>query len=390
MWLSGIRIIDFTNLLPGPYATMRLADLGCEVTKVESPDGGDPARYTGPKVAGTGVVFMANNRNKESIVVDLKSDAGHSQALSLIQAADVVIEGFRPGVMQKLGLDYATLCGIHPGIVYCSLTGYGQTGPYVELAGHDLNYMAVSGMLAQLRDAAGQPIVPGVQFADLIGGIVASEAILAALVKRDRTGQGSYIDISMTDALIGMLHNHALLQSVTGEEFGISELGGSRICYHLYQTKDGRTVSLAALEPKFWRAFCAGVGKPEWAGFGFCQAIDGNPEDYPEYEAVKTLFLSWTLAEWTAFANETDCCLQPVLNISEVMTSPHVKARGILQRIPFVEAGPCESKPGKTVSLQDAPARAEPTVFLPQIDTHAGGHLAERPVPDFMKEGVQE
>jgi alpha-methylacyl-CoA racemase len=366
MWLSGIRIIDFTNLLPGPYATMRLADLGCEVIKVEAPNGGDPARLTGPKVAGAGVVFMANNRNKESIIIDLKTESGRKDALTLIEGADVVIEGFRPGVMQKLRLDYTTLLSCNSKLIYCSLTGYGQSGPYSQLAGHDLNYMAVSGMLAQLRDQFGQPVVPSMQFADLIGGIVASEAILAALVKRERTNRGSYIDISMMDALTGMLHNHALLQRAQGEEHGISELNGTRLCYHLYQTKDGRTISLAALEQKFWCNFCGGVGHPDWIGFGLHEAKVGDPI----YESVKALFLSRTLAEWAEFAKTNDCCMQPVLNISEVLNSSHVKERCILHEIPI----------SASKSSEFNHSRAEVT-YLAQIDTHAGGNLAgERPL----------
>ena len=326
MWLSGIQIVDFTNLLPGPYATMRLSDLGAEVVKVEPPNGGDPARYTGPVVSGSGVVFTANSRKKRCVVIDLKTDTGQEQALSLVKGADVVIEGFRPGVMKRFGLDYKSVSVINPKVVYCSLTGYGQSGPFANQAGHDLNYMSISGMLAQLRDNKGEPIVPSVQFADLIGGIAASEAILAALVKRERTGEGSYIDVAMTDALIGMLHVHALLQYETGEEHGIPELNGSLVCYHLYQTKDGRTFSLGALESKFWRNFCEAVGKPEWASAGLTEAADENPV----YEGVKSLFLSKPFAEWLVFSENVDCCLQPVLNISEVLNSTHVKERHIV------------------------------------------------------------
>lgn len=346
MLLAGIRVIDFTRLLPGPYATMRLADLGAEIVKVESPDGGDLARQTDPKIDGEGAVYLANNRNKRTVVLDLKSEEGRSEALSLIDGADVVIEGFRPGVMRKLGLDYETCRNRNQRIVYCSLTGYGQTGTLADLAGHDLNYLALSGFLSQLRDQDGRPITPSVQIGDMVGGIVASEAILAGLVRRGRTGEGTYLDVAMTDALIGMLHNHALIQQATGFEHGVEVLNGKLVCYSLYESADGRAISLGALEPKFWRTFCEAVKKPSWIREQFKPAADGQPI----YEELKELFASRTFAEWTEFGQKVDCCLQPVLNISELLRSQYGQARGIV--------------------IQTSLPAADP---LLQVHTHAGG-----------------
>jgi crotonobetainyl-CoA:carnitine CoA-transferase CaiB-like acyl-CoA transferase len=369
VWLEGIRVIDFTNLLPGPYATLRLAELGAEIIKIEPPNGGDPARHVSPKIDGTGAIFLANHRNKQSVELDLKTDEGRTAAMSLIEDADVVIEGFRPGVMRKLGLDYDAVRVINPRIVYCSLTGYGQTGPLAHLAGHDLNYVALSGVLAQLRGEDGRLVMPSVQLGDIVGGIVASEAILAALVHRGRTGEGAYLDVAMTDALAGMLTYQALVQQATDYQYGIPQLHGTVVCYHLYDTADGRTISLGALEPKFWRNFCEAVGKPAWIDSQFSESVDGQPV----YEEMKAMFRSRSLTEWTEFGRQVDCCLQPVWGIGEFLESDYAKARHI------------------TVQL-DTPSGGK----LRLSNTHAGGHRFGRTErfsanpPEYIRGGGTE
>lgn len=351
--LRSIRVVDFTTLLPGPYASLRLADLGAEVVKVEPP-GGDPARSSRQAVAGQGVVFLANNRNKKSVTLDLKSDSGREAALRLARFADVVLEGFRPGVADRLGIGYAAVKEANPRVVYCSLTGYGQDGPMARRAGHDLNYLAASGMLSLLRDDRGNPIVPKVQLADLAGAVAASEAILGALFRREREGVGGYLDISFTQAVMGLLNTHALIERADGDGGGIFELGGSLLCYNLYQTKDGRFVSLGALEPKFWRAFCEAAQRPEWIPL---QMTPASP-DNPAYAEVAALFRGRGLAWWSEFAERVDCCLQPALDVGEAMDGDFARERQVASDL-------------------DTPSWG----VLRQVHTHAGGQTPaeERP-----------
>lgn len=315
--LSHIRVIDFTRLLPGPYATLRLADLGAKVIKVEEPTG-DPARHTGTSSGEEteGPVFLANNRNKRSIVLDLKTEEGRDRALALASTADVVIESFRPGVANNLGIGYSAISRVRTDIVYCSLTGYGQSGPLSQLGGHDLNYMARSGLLSQLTDQDGNTVIPGMQFADFIGGIVASEAILAALVARDKTGRGACLDVSMTHALMGLLTNHALLHG-QGKQEGLGVLTGQVICYQLYRTKDGRMVSMAALEPKFWKAFCTYFGREDWIPLQMAPAKPGNPM----FDELQTLFLGKDFSEWVLICDALDGCIAPVFHVTEALAS---------------------------------------------------------------------
>lgn len=325
MLLDGIRVVDFTRLLPGPYATLRLADLGAEVIQVESAQGGDPARSMGEKVNGIGAVFQANHRSKRSVFLDLKLEADRQQAVELALSADIVLEGFRPGVADRLGIGYPALSERKPNLVYCSLTGYGQTGPYKDHAGHDLNFLAQSGVLSLFRDAHGRPLQPAIQLADLIGGMVASETLLAALIRRGITGEGAYLDVSITDALLGLLPTHAFYQQALQMECGPEQLTGSLICYHLYRTADGRTVTLAALEPKFWGSFCEGVGRWEWIS----EQYSGATEENPIYVQMKALFADRTMLEWEQFGCAVDCCLRPVLTVGEAISSNYAQGRGV-------------------------------------------------------------
>ncbi|KPV44731.1 CaiB/BaiF CoA transferase family protein [Alicyclobacillus ferrooxydans] len=350
--LSHIRVIDFTRLLPGPYATLRLADLGAKVMKIEEPSG-DPARYAGSDTAqpSAGPVFLANNRNKRSIVLDLKTQEGRDKARALASTADVVIESFRPGVADSLGIGYETLRQVRADIVYCSLTGYGQSGPLSQLGGHDLNYMARSGLLSQLTDSEGQPVIPSMQFADFIGGIAASEAILAALVTRDRTGRGAYLDISMTHALMGLLTNHALLHG-KGQEDGLRVLTGQVVCYRLYRTKDGRSISVAALEPKFWKAFCTYFHREDWIPLQMSPAKDGNAV----FEELQSLFASREFVEWVDICDALDGCIAPVFHVAEALSSDLANRHKAVFTLDSADWGP-----------------------LVQVHTHAGGFAGEGP-----------
>lgn len=311
--LNGIKIIDFTNYIPGPFATMRLADLGAEVIKVEAPEG-DPARNT-----GEGYVFTAHNRRKKSIVLNLKQDEGRQIALELLAQADAAIESFRPGVMDKLGLGYDAVKSINPGIVYCSITGYGAEGSMASLGSHDLNYMSLSGALAQLKDGSGRPIHPSNTFADYIGGMAASERILAGLVARGKTGEGSYHCLSIADSMASLMANHVLIEKETSYPNGVSVLNGTVVSYSLYETKDSRYVSLAALEPKFWVNFCRAIGREDWQHAHYSKPNSENPV----YVELVSLFKSRSLAEWTEFGMRVDCCLTPVLEAGELAEFPY-------------------------------------------------------------------
>lgn len=335
MLLEGIRIIDFTRLLPGPYATLRLADMGASIIKIEGPPHGDPARYMGLQIGGTGAVFLANNRNKTSIVLDLKDAQDLERARALIQAADVVIEGFRPGVADRLGIGYAKASVLNPEVIYCSLEGYDRQDPMSAMGGHDLNFMALSGVLSLMPDAQGHPVMPHIQWADLLGGIAACEAILAALVARGQTGRGQHIEVAMADVLSGLLTTHVLVEQATHSDQGLEELNGSRVCYHLYTTKDGRDVALAALERKFWANFCTAVDRPQWLGEQFAPAVAKNPV----YEAMVGLFASRSWSAWRDFSQTVDCCLTPVMTVGEASTRFQQNAHSGVWDMDSPEAG---------------------------------------------------
>ncbi len=317
--LEGIRILDFTQYLPGPHATLRLADMGAEVIKIEAPYG-DPARFSLDENEQS-PVFLAQNRKKKSVVLNLKDAKEREAALELAREADVIIEGFRPGVAARIGIGYEDIKKVKPDIIYCSLTGYGQTGPLSHLGGHDINYMALSGMLAQMKDQNGHPRLPSNTIADFIGGISASEAILAALVKRLRTNEGSYIDLAITKTLLPLMSNHILIESLTGVQHGVEKLSSVFVCYTLYETADHRFISLGALEEKFWHNFCNAVGKEEWKKGQFSRAESGNPI----YEDILALIQTKPLAEWAKFAQEVDCCMAPVLESSELANAKGLK-----------------------------------------------------------------
>jgi alpha-methylacyl-CoA racemase len=316
--LEGVRVLDFSQYLPGPFATLRLAEMGAEVIKVEPPSG-DPARCTGPKRNGEGIGYQANNRGKKGITLNLKHASGREVALRLAQEADVLIESFRPGIMAKLGLSFEEVVQVNPKLIYCSISGFGQDGILSTLGSHDINYMALSGALAQFKDDLGHPVHPTNTFADFIGGMAANERILAGLVSRSMTGKGSYHSISITEIMASFMVNHVLIEKETGTRDGFVVLNGSIVSYALYETKDGRFVSLGALEPKFWSHFCQGVDRPEWIP----QQFSKTAQDSTVYKEMKELFKSRTMEEWSKFGMETDCCLAPVLEGHELAVHPY-------------------------------------------------------------------
>ncbi|ARD47958.1 CoA transferase [Sporosarcina sp. P37] len=362
--LEGIKVIDFTQYLPGPHATLRLADMGAEVIKVESP-AGDPARYPAEKDGGDKYLFRAQNRNKESITLNLKEAADQQIAKDLIADADVVIEGFRPGVTSRLGISYEEVITCKPDIVYCSLTGYGQVSPLSHLGSHDINYMALSGVLSQFKDREKRPVQPTTTMADLVGAMAASESIVAALLKRERTGNGSYIDLAIADVMVTLMTNHVLIESATGEQHGMPRLNGAHVCYTLYETKDGRFISLAALEPKFWENFCLAVEKESWLGSSFTPPSKENPV----YQEMVSLFLSRDFEEWIHLSQTVDCCITPVLEAGELADYPYYKARNLIQTQDGLNHVATRYYPDQSETIQYKPS--------PKHGNHQNGLLQE-------------
>ena len=370
--LSGVRILDLSRLLPGPFASLVLADLGADVVKVEDPRGGDPLRGLAPPASpgGDSAAFQALNRNKRSLALDLAVPAGRGAFLRLCDGADAVIESFRPGVMDRLGIGWDVLHARNPRLVLCSLTGYGQTGPRAGAAGHDLDYLAAAGVLSLSGPAGAAPIPPCVQVADLAGGAwPAAAGILAALLGRRTSGQGAHLDVSMTEGALALLAPHLAIAVSRGRplERGREPLLGGTACYAVYRTQDGRFVALAALEPKFFAGFCAAVGRPELAARQWEAGGQG-----PRVE-LDRIFASRTFAAWSRFATEHDVCLAPVLEGDEPRSDPQLAARGA-----FLEQ---DAGQGAAVAAVDTPVRIagvpHPVRPAPRLGQHGDEVLLE-------------
>lgn len=359
--LAGVRVLDLTRLLPGPYATLVMADLGAQVDKVEDPQGGDYTRQMPPLYGDESALFYALNRNKRSLTLDLKKPEGVAALKRLARRYDVLVESFRPGVMEKLGVSYEALAAECPRLIYCSISGYGQTGPDRLKAGHDLNYMAKAGALGYGGERHGPPAHVGVQVADVGGGSLFSlVGILAALYERERTGRGRHLDISMTEGAIAFLHMHLsarLLVGPEGEplERGAEALNGGYACYGLYRTADGRYLAVGALEPKFFMGLCQKLGRPELVD----QAYDVHGGGSAAVRAeLSRIFGAQPLSYWLEFLKGTDFCVEPVLEGGEVLSDPQHVARGM-----FVEAR--DEQRGATVTHVRTPLRFGPLPVRP-------------------------
>jgi alpha-methylacyl-CoA racemase len=318
--LRDIRVLDLTRLLPGPFLTMVLADLGADVVKVEDPRLGDYLRGFPPAKGGVSGRFLAINRSKRSLALDLKSDLGRATLLRMIERADVVVESFRPGVMDKLGLGYGALTARNPGIIVCSISGYGQSGPYVHRAGHDLNYVALAGVLGMTGHRAGAPVMPGVQIADLAGGALwGATGVLAALFARTRSGRGAHLDISMTEGALSLLIAElGNLDCGAEPRRGSEMLNGGAASYGVYRTKDDRYLALGALEPKFYLAFNQAIGRPP-----VLAELAGTPAQQEITRAeIATKLAERTLTEWLEVLAHHDCCCEPVLEMHELASHP--------------------------------------------------------------------
>jgi crotonobetainyl-CoA:carnitine CoA-transferase CaiB-like acyl-CoA transferase len=332
-------MLDLSRLLPGPYASLLLADLGMEVLKIEDLEMGDYMRKMGPARKEDSAYFVAVNRNKKSMTLNLKVKEGKEIFFKLIDAYDVILESFRPGVMGRLGIGYEELKKRNPRIILCSLSGYGQDGPYRERSGHDINYIGLGGVLDLIREKDDAPVIPGVQMADLgAGGMMSAIAILAAIIHREKTGEGQHLDVSMLDGVISWLSIHAAKYFMDGElpKRGDMHLTGRYACYQVYETKDERYMSLGALEPKFWKNFCEAIGRKDLISR---QYIEGEKRNRI-IEEVQTILRTKTQKEWVDIFKHADACCEPILNLEEVFHHPHVLHRQMVKEI----AHPVEGK----------------------------------------------
>src|SRR5687767_7626840 len=334
--LDGLTIIDMTRLLPGPAATMHLVDYGAGVIKVEDTGAGDYMRHFPPTVAldddkTVNAAFEAVNRGKRSIAVDLKSEEGREVLLRLVDRADALIEGFRPGVLDRLSLGWATLHARNPRLVLCSLSGYGQQGPLSQRAGHDLNYIAMTGVLDQIR-AGGKLAIPNLQIGDLLGGTLSALAtMLIAMLGAQRSGQGVHVDVAMTDGLLA--HHLFPNASVDSGVYPVAEhtlLTGGVACYQIYQTSDRQHLAVGALELKFWQAFCEAAGLAELKSRHWeLGEAPGSPSATETIELVAQRIAEHPLEHWLKAFERVDACVTPVLTPAEALSHPHHLARNL-------------------------------------------------------------
>lgn len=338
--LAGITVLDLSRLLPGPYCSMMLADHGARVIAIED------KRFIADDLFITTV-----NRNKEHMSLNLKTLEGKEIFFRLVERTDVLLEGFRPGVVHRLGIDYDTVCKINSKIIYCSITGYGQTGPYRDRAGHDVNFLSYSGVLDLMGEPDRPPSIPGVQIADIAGGgMNAAIGILLALMARERTGKGQYIDISMTDAMVSLLPLTLFLQQRTGEDPKRGEilLSHRYACYNTYETADGRYLSIGAVENRFWKRLCDHLELPAYAALQY-----DEKRRLEIVDCLRTTFKQKTLTEWESELADMDICWGPVRNLQEVLQDDLFREREMVVDI--------EEKGGQATTILGIPVKLSET-----------------------------
>jgi crotonobetainyl-CoA:carnitine CoA-transferase CaiB-like acyl-CoA transferase len=376
--LADVRVLDLTRLLPGGFCSLLLADFGADVVKVEDTGMGDYVRWAPPyygseehQALGTrSALYLGLNRGKRSIRLDLKSEAGRDALLRLAREYDVVLESFRPGVLDKLGCGYAALREANPRIVYCAITGYGQTGPNTQRAGHDMNYLGLNGLLGLTGEPDGRPIQSGGQIADLGGGaLMAAFGVMAALRERERSGEGQMVDVSMTDGSLAWLAMVAAQYLCDGEvpRRGRGSLNGGIACYLPYEAADG-WVTCGALEPKFWRNFCEGVGRPDLIEKQFVAP------DSEDGRAIAAVFAERTRDEWLAFNDEHDAMIEPVLDLDEALDSQLVAEREMVAEVEQPELGTVRLL-GVPIKLDRTPG--DPTRPAPALGEHTAAVLRD-------------
>jgi alpha-methylacyl-CoA racemase len=389
--LDDVRVLDLSRLLPGGFCSLLLADFGADVLKVEDTGMGDyvrwaPPYYEGAEDSARSALFLALNRGKRSIRLNLKEERGREVLLRLAREYDVLLESFRPGVMDRLGVGYEQLREENPGLVYCAITGYGQDGPLRDRSGHDMNYLGLVGLLGLTGERDGPPVQSGGQIADIGGGAqMAAFGILAALHERDRSGEGQFVDVSMSDGALSWLAMVAGAQLCDGNvaRRGELQLAGASVCYRPYACSDG-WVTLGALEPKFWQAFCRGVGREDLIERQF---------EAPGSEAhaeVERIFLERTREEWREFASHNDCCLEPVLDLDEALDSELVRARGMVTELEQPGAGAIKQL-GVPVKMSRTPGEARdpgPVLGADTDDVLGGLGYSEEDVAALKEAGA--
>jgi alpha-methylacyl-CoA racemase len=389
--LSDIRVLDLSRLLPGGFCSLLLADFGADVLKVEDTALGDYVRWSPPYYEGAddsakSALFLALNRGKRSIRLNLKEEAGREALLRLVREHDVLLESFRPGVMDRLDVGYERLREENPRLVYCAITGYGQDGPYTDRSGHDMNYLGLNGLLGLTGDPGGPPVQSAGQIADLGGGgLMAAFGILAALRERERSGEGQLVDVSMFDGSLAWLALVAAKYLADRETPGRGdlELAGRLICYRPYACSDG-WVTLGALEPKFWQAWCRGVGREDLIEKQFERpGSDAHAE-------VERIFFERTRDEWRDFASEHDCCLEPVLDLDEALESELARAREMVVSLeqPGANGVRLLGVPVKLSRTPGAPAGPGPALGEHTHEVLAGAGYSEQEIATLIESGA--
>jgi len=349
--LTGITVLDLSRMLPGPYCSMILADHGARVIAIED-----------RRFQADGLFFPTINRNKAHMALNLKTAAGKAIFMQMAKTADVILEGFRPGVTARLGVDYATIAALNPGIVYCSISGFGQNGPFTDRAGHDVNYLSLAGVLEMIGEKKRTPVIPGIQIADIAGGgLNAAIGILLALVARQKTGRGQYIDISMTDGMAAFLPLACFFTDVTGKppQRGNAMLSHRYGCYNVYETADGRYIAIGAVENRFWTVLCEHLGRPSYSPLQYDEA-----RRQEIIEDLRGIFKTKTMAQWETELGVLDACASPVLTLTEAMGADHLKQRGMVAAYTTPEGRPATA-PGIAIKLSATPGtlRADPVGF---------------------------
>lgn len=350
--LRGIRVLDLSRLLPGPYCTMILADFGAEVIKIEEPGRGDYSRSFPPFLKDFGYWHLQLNRNKKSVVLDLKSEAGRNAFLELAKTADVVVESYRPGVLKKLGIDYATVSKLNPKIIYCSLTGYGSKGPLAKQADHDIGYVSLAGITAMSGEDGGKPAIPGVLMADMNSALSAGMSIMIALRHAEQTGQGQEIDIALYNVAMTLMPGAASLYFGSGfvAERGNNWLTGQNANYNIYETKDGRYLSVGCLEKKFWTNLCHVLNRED-----MIDLIDDVGNHPYLKEQLTAAFKERTMAEWEQYLAGKDTCVTAVYNFAEAVAAEQTKANDMVLNIEDEELGTYQQL-GFAMKLSKTPA----------------------------------